>query len=93
MTTRISWRRWGAIVCLAFGAIASQAEALKVKPLTNAKPERVLFVGNSYYYYNNSLHNHVSNLVKAAEPALGERLQFKSSTIGGAALNLSLIHI
>jgi hypothetical protein len=87
MTTRISWRRWGVIVCLALGAIAAQAEALKVKPLTNAKPERVLFVGNSYYYYNNSLHNHVSNLVKAAEPALGARLQFKSSTIGGAALN------
>ena len=87
MTTRMPWRRWSAIVCLALGAIAAQAESLKVKPLTNAKPERVLFVGNSYYYYNNSLHNHVSNLVKAAEPALGARLQFKSSTIGGAALN------
>jgi hypothetical protein len=67
--------------------MAAQAEALKVKPVANSKPERVLFVGNSYYYYNNSLHNHVSNLVMAAEPAWGARLQFKSSTIGGAAIN------
>lgn len=72
-----------AMVC----GLGAQAEALKLKPIANATPERVLFVGNSYYYYNNSLHNHVSNLVKAADATLGARLQFKSSTIGGAALN------
>ena len=66
---------------------AAHSDALKIKPTANAQPVRVLFVGNSYYYYNNSLHNHVSNLVKAADPALGARLNFKSSTIGGAALN------
>jgi hypothetical protein len=65
----------------------AQSESLKIKPVSNASPVRVLFVGNSYYYYNNSLHNHVSNLVKAADPALGKQLNFKSSTIGGAALN------
>jgi hypothetical protein len=74
---------FGCLLCLQ--ALATQS--LQVKPTRNASPQRVLFVGNSYYYYNNSLHNHVSNLVKAAEPALGARLQFKSSTIGGAALN------
>lgn len=66
---------------------AAHSDALKIKPTANAQSVRVLFVGNSYYYYNNSLHNHVSNLVKAADPALGARLNFKSSTIGGAALN------
>jgi hypothetical protein len=66
---------------------AAHSDPLKIKPTANAQPVRVLFVGNSYYYYNNSLHNHVSNLVKAADPALGARLNFKSSTIGGAALN------
>lgn len=79
--------RLGFIACLLFLSQATLAEALKVKPLLNASPERVLFVGNSYYYYNNSLHNHVSNLVKASDAALGARLQFKSATIGGAALN------
>ena len=79
--------RLGILACLLFLSLATQAEALKVKPALNSNPERILFVGNSYYYYNNSLHNHVSNLVKASDPALGARLLFKSSTIGGAALN------
>ena len=77
---------WLVLGC-SLGASVSFAKTLNIKPINNASPERVLFVGNSYYYYNNSLHNHVSSLVNAAEPALGARLQFKSSTIGGAALN------
>ena len=55
--------------------------------LENPVPERVLFVGNSYFYYNDSLHNHVSRMLASLDPALGERIEFKSATIGGAALN------
>ncbi len=87
MTFLLQTCRAGVFGLLIFFAQASHAEALKVKPALNSNPERVLFVGNSYYYYNNSLHNHVSNLVKASDAALGSRLQFKSSTIGGSALN------
>jgi len=47
-------------------------------------PKRVLFVGNSYFYYGDSLHNHVSRLVTAGDPSV--KLQYKSATIGGAAL-------
>jgi len=47
-------------------------------------PKRVLFVGNSYLYYGDSLHNHVSRLVTAGDPSV--KLQYKSATIGGAAL-------
>jgi hypothetical protein len=28
-------------------------------------PQRILFVGNSYFYYNNSLHNHLRGFVEA----------------------------
>ena len=87
MTFSLQFSRLGLVACLLFVSGLSLAEALKVKPVLNSNPERVLFVGNSYYYYNNSLHNHVSDLVKASDAALGARLQFKSSTIGGAALN------
>jgi hypothetical protein len=87
MTFSLQFSRLGLVACLLFLSELSLAEALKVKPVFNSNPERVLFVGNSYYYYNNSLHNHVSDLVKASDAALGARLQFKSSTIGGAALN------
>ncbi|MFM1766220.1 MAG: hypothetical protein RIU71_1983, partial [Pseudomonadota bacterium] len=76
-----------AICCGLVAPTAAFAQPLHIKPIANAKPERILFVGNSYFYYNNSLHNHVSALVKADDAALGARLQFKSSTIGGAALN------
>lgn len=50
-------------------------------------PERVLFVGNSYFYYNNSLHNHVRGFVEAAHTAKDRKLQYKSATIGGASLD------
>jgi hypothetical protein len=77
------------LACIVLGIFgqAALAQPIKVKPAEKSNPERVLFVGNSYYYYNNSLHNHVSNLVKAADPALGAKLQFKSATIGGSALH------
>ena len=48
---------------------------------------RVLFVGNSYLYYNDSLHNHVERMAQAQYPDTPGRLfQFKSATIGGARL-------
>lgn len=77
------------LACIVLGIFgqAALAQPIKVKPAEKSNPERVLFVGNSYYYYNNSLHNHVSNLVKSADPALGAKLQFKSATIGGSALH------
>ena len=48
---------------------------------------RVLFVGNSYLYYNDSLHNHVERMAQERYPDTPGRLfQFKSATIGGARL-------
>ncbi len=47
---------------------------------------RVLFVGNSYFYYNDSLHNHVARMLAIAEPLREKRIDFKSATIGGASL-------
>lgn len=60
--------------------------APKVRRLDGELPHRVLFVGNSYFYYNDSLHNHVRRLVDAADPALGKALAYKSATIGGSPL-------
>ena len=49
-----------------------------------AAPERVLFVGNSFTYYNNSLHNHYKELVKASLP--DNRNRVRSMTISGGKL-------
>lgn len=54
---------------------------------TNVPPKRVLFVGNSYFYYNDSLHNYVRHLVRKSDPGLKGKLQFKSATINGAHLH------
>ena len=75
-----------AVSILALQIAPIAAQSLKTA-LDNSAPERVLFVGNSYFYYNDSLHNHVSRMLASLDPELGERIEFKSATIGGAALD------
>jgi hypothetical protein len=61
--------------------------APEVMSLSVTAPKRILFVGNSYFYYGNSLHNHVNRMVQAGGMGLQERdIQYKSATIGGASL-------
>ena len=56
-------------------------------PAKADQPLRILFVGNSYLYYNDSLHNHVGRIAEELQPALIDQLDYKSSTIGGASLD------
>ena len=37
---------------------------VQVTGLKNKNPERVLYIGNSYLYYNDSLHNHVRRMLE-----------------------------
>src|SRR5690606_28762156 len=64
----------------------AQAASPGVKQPQVDTPKRVLFVGNSYMYYNDSLHNHVRRMAIAADPSLEKALRYKSATIGGAPL-------
>src|SRR6185503_18591015 len=43
-----------------------------------------MWVGNSFFYYNNSMHNHFGNIVRAAEPKA--RSRSTSVTIGGSGI-------
>lgn len=72
-------------VALPFAAAAAAPSPLIKAPQVD-RPTRVLFVGNSYLYYGDSLHNHVRQLVIAADPDMEKALEYKSATIGGAAL-------
>jgi hypothetical protein len=71
--------------------LACTAAAAAPAPLIKAPqidtPTRVLFVGNSYFYYNDSLHNHVRRMAMATDPDLEKELHYKSATIGGARLD------
>jgi hypothetical protein len=95
MASFTSPRPWRALLALLVaglvglaGAPASQAASAepKVRAPQVDSPKRVLFVGNSYMYYGDSLHNHVRRMVDAGRIAPLDALEYKSSTIGGAAL-------
>ncbi|MBR2118844.1 MAG: DUF4886 domain-containing protein [Pseudomonadota bacterium] len=75
----------GAVIALCASVSANAQIRPKIVKL-NDVPKVVLFVGNSYFYFNNSLHNHVLNLLRSADPAGGYTAT--SATIGGAPLSL-----
>lgn len=74
-----------AVLAIAFAAIASAASSAEIPAQT--APKRLLYVGNSFFYYNNSLHNQVSRLLSASLPK-AERDQYSaySITISGGHL-------
>ena len=54
--------------------------------LENTTPQRILFIGNSYLYYNDSLHNHFKRIVEEKNPNYDGSSNVKSATIGGSRL-------
>ncbi len=50
-----------------------------------AAPTSVMWVGNSFFYYNNSLHNHFGKLVASA--GAGARVRGISVTVSGSGLD------
>ena len=64
-------------------AIHSQEnpEVIEIK-----EPQTILFVGNSYLYYNDSLHNHFKRIVEEYKIDFDGSASVKSSTIGGSRL-------
>ena len=49
-------------------------------------PKTALWVGNSFFYYNNSMHNHVGQLLHAADPG-AKGYRSTSATISGSGIN------
>ena len=50
----------------------------------SAQPKNILFVGNSYLYYNNSVHNYVEFMLREF---YGSEIETKLSAIGGSRLH------
>jgi len=64
---------------------AASAQTRPKRTDLGAAPSGILWVGNSFFYYNNSMHNHVSNLVRAADPKIAPRAT--SVTISGSGID------
>ena len=60
------------------------ASDVTVNELKNKSPERVLYIGNSYLYYNDSLHNHVRRMLEESYGREFDTGNYKSVTISGS---------
>ena len=74
------------------GSVAvPQASQAQTKPVVTSLgpdyPTSEIFIGNSFFYYNNSLHNHVTLMEKAADPDHAHHYRATSVTIGGSGLD------
>lgn len=83
-----SRRALGALTLMATALAWSGHGIAQTKP-TRAAPATpvasLMWVGNSFYYYNNSMHNHVGALVRSATPA--GSLRSVSVTISGSGID------
>jgi len=59
----------------------------KMKDAGVANPKTVLYVGNSFFYFNNSMHRYVGGLVAAADPQNRGQYRSTSVTISGSGLD------
>ena len=57
---------------------------VQVTSLKNKNPERLLYIGNSYLYYNDSLHNHVRRMLEELYKNEIDTSNYKSVTISGS---------
>lgn len=71
----------------ALATAADEGLTPSVQRLENQAPKRILFVGNSYLYYNDSLHNHVKRIAEEIGPHGPGEYQYKSATISGSRLS------
>ena len=73
------------ILVACISAVASAQTKPKRTDVGGDTPIAILWVGNSFFYYNNSMHGHVLNLVRAADPKSTARAT--SVTISGSGID------
>ena len=79
----LSWIRLLGLALLWAPAATAQTPLISEAP----EPKRVLFVGNSFTYYNQSLHSHLRALVDERMPEGKQQRTFRAMTISGARLD------
>ena len=90
MTDCILRRLRAAALCLFAGVAPAPPAALaQTKPavtvLPGGPPASAIFIGNSFFYYNNGIHSQVLNLIRSAEPA--NRFRATMATISGSGID------
>jgi hypothetical protein len=81
------------LIAVAIVAAASAPTALwaqtkpKITTLGPDFPKSEMFIGNSFFYYNNGMPSHVTSLEKAADPANVRNYRATMVTIGGSGFD------
>lgn len=80
----------GSAVALLLSATASTGWAQSYKPAMKgleggAAPASVIYIGNSFFYYNNSMHGHIAQMVR--EGMKDHKYRASSVTISGSGLD------
>ena len=73
-----------ALFFLSIEPLVGQSKPLLTSPQVE-NPKSVLFIGNSFFYYNNGVHKPVLGMVKANE-SLGKGHRFRNITINSSSL-------
>jgi hypothetical protein len=84
--------RFRTLAISAFAALllVGAAQAQTAKPALDKlaqTPHTAIFIGNSFFYYNNSMHNQVLGLARAADPQNKAKYAATSVTISGSGMN------
>jgi hypothetical protein len=89
MSVRTALRAAAAAATLALSACAQFSPVPEVpqRAGTANPPRTILYVGNSFMYYNNSLHNHVGRLARGAADPKQAAHRTVSVTISGSGLD------
>ena len=79
-------KRIAAVLCLSlvFSIACAQTKPARTD-FGGEPPLSILWVGNSFFYYNNSMHTHVLRLAAAADPK--SRARGVSATISGSGID------
>ena len=85
---QVKFYKFGLILCTIF-FISQEKLLAEVTPLLTSpqveNPKSVVFIGNSFFYYNNGVHKPTLGMVKAS-PALGKGHRFRNITINSSSL-------
>ena len=74
-----------AAMLFALAGCAALAQTRPSRIDLGGKPDSILWVGNSFFYFNNSMHSHLGALVSAS--GQGMRVRSTSVTISGSGLD------
>lgn len=77
-----------ALMAVTFDVHSSWAQTRpKITTLGPDFPSTSIFIGNSFFYYNNSMHSHVLEMERAADPEHRGRYHATSVTISGSGID------